>query len=217
MELVAVAPDAVVFDCDGVLIDSDAGVIAAWTAWAMARGLDPAAVVAVCHGQPARATVRAFVPEADVRDALAQDDRLELELAGGARALPGARELLAALPGGRWGLCTSGNRGLASARLAASGLRPPAVFVTADDVTRGKPHPEGYALALSRLGAVPSRSVVIEDAPNGIAAARAAGVGTVIGVGARAMGADVDAAVADLRSVAWDHGRLIVRGAPEST
>ena len=162
-------------------------------------------MIAVCHGQPARATVRAFVDAADADDALADIDRLELELAGEARALPGAIELLRALPDGRWGLCTSGNRALATARLAASGIELPAVFVTADDVERGKPDPEGYALALARLGADPSRSVVVEDAPNGVAAARAAGVGTVIGVGERAIGTDVDAVVADLRvPLAWD-------------
>ena len=89
-------------------------------------------------------------------------------------------------PSARWALCTSGNRVLATARLAASGIDPPPVFVTADDVAHGKPDPEGYALAIRRLGADPADSVVIEDAPNGVVAARAAGVGTVIGVGERA-------------------------------
>ena len=106
-------PAAIVFDCDGVLVDSDASVVAAWTAWADARGLDPGAVMEACHGQPARATVAAFVEPGDVTVALADIDRLELELAAEARALPGARELVAALPAARWALCTSGNRVLA--------------------------------------------------------------------------------------------------------
>ena len=205
-----VAPAAIVFDCDGVLVDSDASVIAAWTAWAGRRDLDPARVVEACHGQPARATVRAFVDAEDVEGALADIDRLELEVAGDARPLPGAVELLATLPAGRWGLCTSGNRALATTRLAACGITPPPVFVTADDIVRGKPHPDGYRLALARLAAEPGHSVVVEDTPSGIAAARAAGVGTVIGVGERAIGADVDASVADLRSVGWDGNRLHV-------
>ena len=152
----------------------------------------------------------AFVEPGDVAAALADIDRLELELAAEARALPGARELVAALPLGRWALCTSGNRVLATARLAASGIDPPPVFVTADDVTHGKPDPEGYALAIRRLGADPADSVVVEDAPNGVVSARAAGVGTVIGVGERARGADVDAIVRDLRAVSWDGARLFV-------
>ena len=105
---------------------------------------------------------------------------------------------------------TSGNRGLATTRLALSGIALPEVLVTADDVTRGKPDPEGYTLALRRLGAVPGRSVVFEDAPTGIVAARAAGVGTVIGVGDRAIGADVDVAVTDLRAARWVGDALVV-------
>ncbi len=210
----SLTPEAIVFDCDGVLIDSDASVVAAWTAWALARDLDPADVVAACHGQPARATVRAFVDKTGADAALADIDRLELALAGGARALPGALELLRTLPEGRWGLCTSANRALATARLDASGIELPAVFVTADEVERGKPDPEGYALCLARLGASPLRSVVVEDAPNGVAAARAAGVGMVIGVGERAAAADVDVLVADLRALAWDGEHLRVRRSP---
>lgn len=204
------APDTIVFDCDGVLVDSDAAVVAAWSRWAQAHGLDPVAVVDACHGQPARATVAAFLSPRDVDEGLAQIDRLELDLAVDVRALPGARDLLAGLPSGRWGIVTSGNRVLATARLAGSGIARPEVVVTADDVTRGKPDPEGYALALRRLGAVAVRSVVFEDTPTGIAAARAAGVGTVIGVGERAIGADVDTIVTDLRTVSWDGRHLRV-------
>jgi sugar-phosphatase len=209
------APDAIVFDCDGVLVDSDDAVIGAWSAWAVAYGFDPAAVTEVCHGQPARATVAAFLAPDDVATGIAVIDRLELELAQGVRALPGARDLLASLPSGRWGIVTSGIRVLATTRLQASGIALPDVVVTADDVTDGKPHPEGYALALRRLGADPGRSVVFEDAPTGIAAARAAGVGTVIGVGPRAVEADVDRIVSDLRAVRWDGDALVVVRGPE--
>ena len=208
-------PAAIVFDLDGVIVDSDASVVDAWTRWAVARDLDPATVIDVCHGQPSRATVRAFVDPADEAAALAHIDRIELELAGEARALPGAQALLASLPPRRWGVFTSGTRALAIARLAACGIVPPPVFVTADDVARGKPDPEGYALALSRLGAEPLRAVVVEDAPNGIVAARAAGVGRIIGVGDRAIGAKVDVVVTDLRSVSWDGDALVVVRGPE--
>ena len=204
------APNAIVFDCDGVLVDSDDAVVDAWSAWAVAYGFDPAAVVEVCHGQPARATVAAFLAPGDVAAGIVVIDRLELELAHDVRGLPGARDLLRSLPVGRWGIVTSGIRVLATTRLEASGIALPDVLVTADDVTHGKPNPEGYALALRRLGADASRSVVFEDAPTGIAAARAAGVGTVIGVGPRAIGADVEAIVGDLRGVVWDSAGLVV-------
>ena len=94
-------PAAIVFDCDGVLVDSDAQRRSRpGRRGPIARGLDPVAVVEVCHGQPARATVAAFVDPGDVEAALADIDRLELELAADVRALPGARELLARLPDG---------------------------------------------------------------------------------------------------------------------
>ena len=109
--------DAIVFDCDGVLVDSDDAVIAAWSSWAEAHGLDPVAVVDACHGQPARATVAAFLPPGDVEAGLAHIDRLELGLGTDVRALPGARDLLSGLPAGRWGIVTSGNRVLATGRL----------------------------------------------------------------------------------------------------
>ena len=205
-------PAAIVFDLDGVIVDSDASVVDAWTRWAIARDLDPAAVIDVCHGQPSRATVRVFVDPAVEAAALADIDRIELELAGEASALPGAIALVASLPPGRWGVFTSGTRALATARLAACGIVPPPVFVTADDVANGKPNPDGYLLALASLDADPATSVVVEDAPNGITAARAAGVGTVVGIGPRALGAPVDAVVDDLGAVAWDGGCLRVRG-----
>ena len=155
------APDAIVFDCDGVLVDSDDAVVGAWSAWAVAYGFDPSAVIEVCHGQPARATVAAFLAPDDVAAGIAVIDALELELARDVRGLPGARDLLASLPEGRWGIVTSGIRVLATTRLEASGIALPGVLVTADDVTDGKPHPEGYALALQRLrrGRGPIRGV----------------------------------------------------------
>jgi sugar-phosphatase len=204
--------DAIVFDCDGVLVDSDASVVAAWSTWAIAYDLEPESVIAVCHGQPSRSTVRVFIDPAGEAAALALIDRLELEAAGEVGALPGARELLAALPEGRWGVFTSGTRALAMARLTAAGIPPPAILITADDVANGKPSPDGYQLALERLGADAARAVVVEDAPTGIAAARAAGVGTVIGIGSRASGQPVDAVVADLRGISWAGDRLMVSG-----
>jgi sugar-phosphatase len=205
--------DAVLFDCDGVLVDSDASVVAAWSRWALAQGLDPDEVVPQVHGRRAADTVAALVPGPGRAAALEQIDRFELDAAGEVTAVPGAAELTAALPAGRWAVVTSGTRSLATARLAAAGLAAPAVVVTADDVAVGKPAPDGYRLGAARLGVDVTRCVVLEDAASGVAAARAAGVAAVVGVGERALATDADVVVRDLREVAAAGGAdLRVRG-----
>lgn len=194
---------AVIFDNDGVLVDSGASVDRAWSGWAAAHGLDAAEVLAAAHSRPSRETVARFVPEADRRAALLDIDRLELEDAGSVTALPGAAELLAQLPSGRWAVVTSANRALARARLTAAGLPIPVTLVTADDVRHGKPDPEGYALAVARLGVDPSAAIVLEDSAGGIAAAQAAGVGTIVGIGAKVLQSAAAVVVRDLRDTAW--------------
>ena len=175
--------DAVVFDCDGVLVDSLGSVNRAWTRWALELGLDPAAVLAVIHGQPTRDSVPTLVPAADVAAAIRRIDECELEDVDSVTALPGTAGLLAAIPAGRWGVVTSASRALFSARFAAAGLAEPVIVVTADDVAHGKPHPEGYTEAMRRLGVAPERAAILEDSSGGIAAAIASRAGTVIRVG----------------------------------
>ncbi|NAZ82473.1 HAD-IA family hydrolase [Kineococcus sp. R8] len=205
--------EAVLFDCDGVLVDSDASVTAAWSRWSRDEGLDPVAVVAQVHGRRAADTVAALVAARGRAAALERIDRYELEAAAEVTAVPGAAELTAALPAGRWAVVTSGTRALATARLAAAGLPAPAVVVTADDVRVGKPDPEGYRLAARLLGVEPGRCVVVEDAASGVAAARAAGVAAVVGVGKRALATDADVVVRDLREVDRVEAAAGVRGA----
>jgi sugar-phosphatase len=213
-----VPPTGILFDSDGVLVDSDAGVEQAWSQWARHYGLDPASVLSKVHGHPARQTVAELIPAEDRSAALALINRLELEVAGSVRALPGAVDLLSALPGGTWAVVTSGTGALARARLEAAGLPPAAHLVTADDVVRGKPAPDPYQAGAHALGIVPRSCVVFEDAAVGITAARAAGVGGVVGVGRETATADVDAFVPDLSVVRYD-GMLRVpdlRAAPPS-
>lgn len=202
---------AVLFDCDGVLVDSDAVVHRSWTRWAVRLGLDPDVVTAAVHGRRAADTVAHFIePEGRVA-ALQLIDRLEIEDAAEVTAIPGAVELLAAIPAGRWATVTSGSSPLVHARLAAAGLPVPEVLVTADDVSRGKPDPEGYLAAARLLGVPADRCLVVEDASAGMAAARAAGVRHVLAVGDRDLGDQVpDARVPDLRAVRWSGDGLTV-------
>jgi mannitol-1-/sugar-/sorbitol-6-phosphatase len=166
---------AVIFDLDGVLVDSAAFVERQWRRWAEARGLSPEPFLRVCHGRRAVETIRLAAPHLDAEAEAAGVS--EDDLAGpGIAALPGAERLLTQLPAATWAVATSGTRAAALARLRHAGLPEPRVMICAEDVVRGKPHPEVYQRAASALGAPPAECVVIEDAPAGLEAARAAGI-----------------------------------------
>jgi mannitol-1-/sugar-/sorbitol-6-phosphatase len=200
---------AVLFDCDGVLVDSDTAVARSWTRWAHAMNLDPEEVLPTVHGRRSVDTVTHFISPAKRLAAVELIDAMEIEDASITTEIPGAAELLAAIPAGRWATVTSASRALAHARLSAAGLTAPDVLISADDVMHGKPHPEGYLAAAQRLGVPADQCVVVEDAPAGIRAARAAQVGHVVGVGGRELGEhQPDAAVPDLRSVYWTSAGL---------
>ena len=169
--------EALLFDLDGTLVDSTASIVHTWLQWASEFGVDPAAL-ADGHGRTSAQIVADVVRAEDAEVALARIVELETADAANVRAMPGAVELLAALPPERWAIVTSGNTVLATARMRAAGI-PVAPIVTADDVTHGKPHPEPYLLGAARLGFAPELCVVVEDAPSGIASARAAGMAVV--------------------------------------
>ena len=198
------------FDCDGVLVDSDASVISAWSTWAVRFGLDPGTVIGMVHGRRSADTVKTLLPAELQADALLAIDMLEVEVAREVTALPGAAELLASLAPGSWAVVTSGVSALARARLNAAGLPVPATLITADRVSRGKPDPEGYLLAAAELGCRAADCVVFEDAPSGIQAARAAAVGIVVGVGPRSADQGVDLVVPDLSHVSFDGTNIVV-------
>lgn len=204
---------AVLLDNDGVLVDSTASGEAAWRTWAARRGLDPEAVVAVVHGVRSRETVARFVPAADVDVATAEIDALELADTAGTVAIPGAPAFVASLPDDARAVVTSAPRALAVARLAAAGVPVPGTVVSSEDVTRGKPAPDPYLAAAARLGVEPASCVVLEDSDNGIRAARAAGVGAVIGIGASALGQGCDVVVADLTHLRRTGDGIEVTGA----
>lgn len=171
---------AVLFDMDGTLVDSTSIVEQVWSEFADRYGLDSAEILRTSHGVQAIDTVRRFAPAGADIEALAAElgaaERVRIE---GIVPLPGAAELLGALPLNAVALVTSADRILADIRMDAAGLGMPATVVTADVITRGKPHPEGYLRAAELLGVDPADALVFEDAPAGIAAGLAAGIRTV--------------------------------------
>jgi sugar-phosphatase len=170
---------AVLFDLDGVLVDSAAFVEQQWRRWASARGLRPEPFLRVCHGRRALETIRMAAPHLDAE---AEVRAFQPAEEGGAETigpLSGSARLLAALPAGTWAVATSGVRPVATSRLRRAGLPVPPVLICAEDVARGKPSPDAYLLAAQGLGAPPAECLVIEDAPAGIQAAHAAGMQVV--------------------------------------
>ncbi len=127
------------FDMDGVLIDSTPAVARVWRNWALERGFDPVEVVGRAHGRPSLTTIREYLPKANHLAENREVERREIEDVEGIVLLPGARELLASLPEGRWTIATSCTRALAEVRLRVAGLPVPEHLITSSDVTNGKP------------------------------------------------------------------------------
>ena len=172
--------DAVIFDFDGTLADSHAAMMRAYKVWADEFGIDHA-VLGNYTGMPSEAVARAVLPEAQVATAAPRIEELEIADTDGVIALPGAYDALRTISDARRAIATSCTSPLLTARLAATQLPQPAVVVTRDQVANGKPAPDSFLLAAERLGVDPSRCLVCEDAPAGVAAARAAGM-AVVGV-----------------------------------
>jgi sugar-phosphatase len=166
---------ALLFDMDGVLIDSTPAVARVWHRWAVEHGFNPEEVVAHAHGRPSLTTVREYLPNSDHEAENREVERREIADLDGVVPLPGALELLANLPAERWTIVTSCTRRLAEVRLRAAGLPLPKSFVTSNDITHGKPHPEPYLKGASLLGFPAAECVVVEDAPAGVRAGKAAG------------------------------------------
>ena len=173
---------AILFDLDGVLVDSRRCVERVWRTWAAERTLDPERFIRESYGRRTSETLRMVAPELDVGAETAMLDAMEEIETEGLVATAGARNLLAQLPAGGWAIVTSGSRPVATLRLRTGGLPVPEVFVTGEEVRRGKPDPEPYLTAAARMRLSPSDCVVIEDAPAGVEAGVAAGM-KVVAVG----------------------------------
>lgn len=173
--MIEISCAALLFDLDGVLINSTPAVARVWRKWAIEHGFDPDEVVTRAHGRPSLTTVREYLPNADHQAENGEVERREIQDLEGVVPLPGAVELLASLPEGRWTIVTSCTRPLAEVRIKAAGLPLPEKLVTSSDITHGKPHPEPFLKGAAVLGFAAKECVVLEDVPAGVRAGKAAG------------------------------------------
>lgn len=206
---------AILFDMDGVLVDSRAAVARVWRRWASAKGFDAEDLIKAAQGRRTIDTLRSVASTIDLAAELQWLDEAELSDGEGIVGVLGARELVTRLPEGHWAVVTSAGRDLAHQRLRWAGLPIPGCLVTADEVARGKPFPDGYLQASRELGVTPADCLVVEDSPAGIGAARAAGM-RVIGLSSTHSSTELhatEAVLPDLRDLAIQvcDGELILR------
>jgi mannitol-1-/sugar-/sorbitol-6-phosphatase len=166
---------ALLFDLDGVLINSTPAVARVWRQWAIEHGFNPEEVVSRAHGRPSLTTVKEYLPNADHETENREVERREIEDLQGVVPLPGAVELLSGLPRDRWTIVTSCTRALAEVRIQAAGLPLPSKLITSNDIQRGKPDPEPFLKGASALGFPAGECIVFEDVPAGVQAGKAAG------------------------------------------
>jgi sugar-phosphatase len=167
---------AILFDLDGVLVDSTRSVERQWRIWAREHGIDGDKVMAVGHGVRAVEVIRAVAPHLDAEAEVRKLESREADDREGVVVMPGAVDLVRSIPEGRWCVVTSGTRHLASARLRLAGIPIPKILVAAEDVASGKPHPEPYLKGAELLGVNAAEGLVIEDAPAGIQSAHGGGM-----------------------------------------
>jgi len=172
--MVELACEGLLFDLDGVLVDSTPAVARVWMKWALEHGFDPEDTVRQAHGRPSLTTIRELLPNADHEAENRIVEQGEISDTEGVVPLPGARELLTHLPNQRWAIVTSCTRKLAEVRLRAAGLPVPRQMLTCDDVQKGKPDPEPYRKGAAMLNVPAARCLVFEDAPAGIRSGKAA-------------------------------------------
>lgn len=173
--MIEISCAALLFDLDGVLINSTPAVARVWRRWALERGFNPDEVVARAHGRPSLTTVREYLPHADHEAENREVERREIEDLEGVVPLPGALDLLATLPQDRWTIVTSCTRPLAEVRIKAAGLPLPARMITSNDIQHGKPNPEPYLKGAAVLGFPTQDCIVLEDVPAGVRAGKSAG------------------------------------------
>lgn len=172
------------FDLDGTLVDSLPAVERAWSNWGARHGIAADEILNFIHGKQAITSLRHFMAgqsEAAIQAEFLALEKTEAEDTDGVRALPGAKALLMQLNALHipWAIVTSGSVPVAHARHKAAGLPQPAVFITAEQVAKGKPEPDPYLLGAERLRLSPADCVVVEDAPAGVISGLAAGCAVI--------------------------------------
>lgn len=207
--------EAILFDLDGVLIDSSRCIRRHWEAWTRQHELDMESLMRVAHGLRTIETMRHVAPHLDVEQEAKRFEKIEIADTEGVVKIEGASQILESLPGHIWGIVTSGSQALARARLKRAGLPIPDTLISGDDVKRGKPAPDPYLLGAKRMGVTIGQCVVIEDSPAGIAAANAAGM-KVIGIASTHAREEltctsVASQLTDLKIQVEDRDRLIIR------
>ncbi len=187
---------AVLFDLDGVLIDSTPAVARVWRQWATERGFNPEEVIHKAHGRPSIATIRDYLPNANHEAENHEIERREIEDIAGVVPLPGTLNFLTQLPIDRWAIVTSCTKPLAEVRIRAAGLPAPRYLLTSSDIVKGKPDPEPYQKGAALLGLTASECIVVEDVPAGIRSGKSAG--------ARVIAFRTTSSEAELRSAGAD-------------
>jgi sugar-phosphatase len=199
-EPVCVTAKGILFDMDGVLVSSIESVVRSWRSWAKLYGVPDAETFEMPHGVRAKDIIKTLLPDVDLQEAVRVIEDIEVEDVADLRVLPGVKTLLEGLPPERWAIVTSSTQRLLLARLGAAKLPVPERIISGDMVERGKPDPEPYRRGAGLLGFRPEECVVVEDAPSGVGAGKAAGC--------RVMGVLGTHSAAELRGADWIVGSL---------
>jgi len=169
------------FDNDGVIVSSIASVNRCWRRWAAHYGVPNAEKVEIAHGTRAVEIMQKLVPGVDVAEGLKLIEDMEIDDLHDIEVLPGVRKLLENLPKDKWAIVSSATYRLLVARLKGADLPVPEFIVSGDRVVKGKPHAEPYLKGAAMIGVAAGDCLVIEDAPSGVKAGKAAGC-RVLGV-----------------------------------
>ncbi len=167
---------AILFDLDGVLIDSSTVVKRHWREWASKNRVSFEHLMDIAHGRTSTEIIRLVAPHLNAEEEGRHYEAVEGADTDGLKVFPAARKLLLSIPDGHWAVVTSGKPQTALTRLQYGGCPIPPVLITSDDVQRSKPAPDGYLLAAQRLGVPSSKCIVVEDSPAGVEAGQAAGM-----------------------------------------